>query len=372
VSSGSNIPLVDLGWQRDQIADDVAAGWKPVMERTAFIDGPDVAEFETEFAAYCGVGRCVGVANGTDAIELGLRALGIGPGDEVILPANTFVATAEAVVRAGADILLVDQDESSYLLDVGQAAESVGARTRAIIGVHLYGQIAPLERLAPLAEEKGFFLFEDAAQSQGATRHGKGMGCHGKVSSTSFYPGKNLGAYGDAGAVLTDDDALADHIATVRAHGSRIRYRHDEMGVNSRLDTLQAVVLRAKLQRLDHWNQLRQEAAARYDALLADAEAVTTPLTLEGNEHVWHLYVVRVPERDRVLEHLQSNGIGAAIHYPVPVHLHPAFSFLGQGEGAHPVAERLAGEILTLPLYPGITESQQERVVAELRAALGA
>jgi dTDP-4-amino-4,6-dideoxygalactose transaminase len=368
----SNIPLVDLGWQRDQIADDVAAGWAPVMARTAFIDGPDVAAFETEFAAYCGVGRCVGVANGTDAIELGLRALGIGPGDEVILPANTFVATAEAVVRAGAEVALVDQDEPSYLLDVGQAAESITARTKAIIGVHLYGQIAPLDRLASVAEDRGVTLFEDAAQSQGATRHGKGMGTLGRVSSTSFYPGKNLGAYGDAGAVLTDDDDLADHIATVRAHGSKVRYRHDLMGVNSRMDTLQAVVLRAKLARLDEWNALRQAAAARYDALLADLEPVITPTTLEGNSHVWHLYVVRVPERDEVLEHLQANGIGAAIHYPVPVHLHPAFSYLGQGPGSHPVAERLAGEILTLPLYPGITEAQQERVADTLRAAVNA
>ncbi|HKY13652.1 MAG TPA: DegT/DnrJ/EryC1/StrS family aminotransferase [Microthrixaceae bacterium] len=366
----TNIPLVDLGWQRDQISAEVEAGWAQVLERTAFIDGPAVAEFEGAFAAYCGTARCVGVANGTDAIELALRALDIGAGDEVILPANTFIATAEAVVRAGATPVLVDQDEASFLIDVGQAAESVGARTRAIAGVHLYGQIAPLERLAPIAEERGLVLVEDAAQSQGATRNGKGMGSHGRVAATSFYPGKNLGAYGDAGAVLTDDDELADRIATIRAHGSRVRYRHDEMGVNSRLDTLQAVVLSAKLARLDEWNRLRREAAARYDELLADIEEVVTPTTLDGNEHVWHLYVVRVPDRDRVLEALQSEGIGAAIHYPVPVHLHPAFDFLGQGVGSFPVAERVAAEILTIPLYPGITADQQSRVATALHDAL--
>jgi dTDP-4-amino-4,6-dideoxygalactose transaminase len=366
----SDIPLVDLGWQRDQILSDVEAGWKAVLDRTAFIEGPDVAAFESEFAAYCGTGRCVGVANGTDAIELALRALGVGRGHEVILPANTFVATAEAVVRAGAEVRLVDQDESSFLIDVGQAAESVGAATRAIIGVHLYGQIAPLERLAPLAEERGIHLIEDAAQSQGATRHAKGMGRHGVVAPTSFYPGKNLGAFGDAGAVLTDDDELADTIATMKAHGSRVRYQHELMGVNSRLDTIQAVVLRAKLARLDEWNAMRQEAADRYTELLADLEQVVTPAVLEGNTHVWHLYVVRVRNRDDVLAALQADGIGAAIHYPVPVHLHPAFSFLGHGRGSFPVAEAQADEILTLPLYPGITADQQERVAAVVRRAV--
>jgi dTDP-4-amino-4,6-dideoxygalactose transaminase len=365
-----NIPLVDLGWQRDQISSEVEAGWKAVLDRTAFIEGPDCTAFEEEFAAYCGTARCVGVANGTDAIELALRALGIGRGDEVILPANTFVATAEAVVRAGAEVRLVDQDEASFLIDVGQAAESVTAATRAIIGVHLYGQIAPLERLRPIAEERGLHLIEDAAQSQGATRNGRGMGCHGTVAPTSFYPGKNLGAYGDGGAVLTDDDELADTIATVRAHGSRVRYRHELMGVNSRLDTLQAVVLRAKLARLDEWNGMRRAAADRYEAMLGDFEQVVTPQVLEGNTHVWHLYVVRVPDRDAVLDSLQAAGIGAGIHYPVPVHLHPAFAYLGHDAGAFPIAERLAGEILTLPLYPGITESQQERVVDVLRDRL--
>jgi dTDP-4-amino-4,6-dideoxygalactose transaminase len=366
----SSIPLVDLGWQRDQIADDVEAGWADVLARTSFIDGPQVGHFERAFADYCGTARCVGVANGTDAIELALRAVGIGAGDEVILPANTFIATAEAVARAGATPVLVDQDESSFLIDTGQAAESVGPRTRAIAGVHLYGQIAPLERLASVAEDRDLVLLEDAAQSQGATRHGRGMGCHGRVAATSFYPGKNLGAYGDAGAVLTDDDELADRIATIRAHGSRVRYHHDELGVNSRLDTLQAVVLSAKLARLDEWNRLRQEAAARYDELLSGLDQVVRPSTLEGNVHVWHLYVIRVPDRDRVLGELQAAGFGAAIHYPIPVHLHPAFAYLGQGPGSHPIAERVAGEILTLPLYPGITADDQERVASTLRSAL--
>jgi len=365
------IPLVDLGAQHAAVAEDVAAGWAEVLARTAFVGGPQVAAFEAEYAAFVGVPHCVGVANGTDAIELALRALGVRPGDECVLPANTFVATAEAVARAGATPVLVDQaDDGSYLIDVSAVDAVVGPRTRAILPVHLYGQPAPVELLRPIADRVGASIVEDAAQAQGARRHGAGAGALGDAAATSFYPGKNLGAYGDAGAVLTGSAALAERVRLLREHGSPRKYEHSTLGFNSRLDTLQAVVLSAKLRRLAAWNSARRAAAARYDALLSDVDGVTRPVTLAGNEHVWHLYVVRVPDRDRVLKELQAAGIGAGIHYPTPVHLTAAFGYLGYREGAFPAAERAATELLSLPLYAEITAAQQERVVATLAAAL--
>lgn len=370
------IPLVDLAAQHAQVAGEVAAGWQEVLARTAFVGGPQVAAFEAEFAAFSGVPHCVGVANGTDAIELALRAAGIGAGDECVLPANTFIATAEAVARAGATPVLVDCDPATYLVDPDAVAAAVTGRTRAIIGVHLYGQLAPVERLAAIAAEAGAVLVEDAAQAQGARRHGAGPGAGagaggaGRVAATSFYPGKNLGAYGDGGAVLTADPELAEAVRLLGAHGSPRKYEHTVLGFNSRLDTLQAVVLSAKLRRLAGWNEARRAAAARYGELLAGIDGVVPPVTLAGNEHVWHLYVVRVPERDLVLKHLNANGVGAGVHYPTPVHLTPAFASLGYGEGAFPVAERAAGEILSLPIYAEITPQQQDRVVALLAEAL--
>ena len=373
------IPLVDLAAQHAQVAEEVAAGWAQVLAATAFIGGPQVAAFEAEFAAYVGAAHCVGVANGTDAIELALRACGIGPGDECILPANTFIATAEAVARSGATPVLADCDEHTYLIDPDAVAAAVGPRTAAILPVHLYGQIAEVERLAPLAQAAGAVIVEDAAQAQGARRHGAAMGGAGRLAATSFYPGKNLGAYGDAGAVVTGDADLAARLRLLREHGSPRKYEHSALGFNSRLDTLQAVVLSAKLRRLDAWNAARRAAADRYDALLSEAlgaapgtraDGVVLPRALAGNEHVWHLYVVWVPDRDLVLKKLQEAGIGAGIHYPTPVHLTAAFGSLGYGPGAFPVAERVAGEILSLPLYAEITPAQQEYVVSTLVRAL--
>lgn len=367
-----SIPLVDLRQQHAAVADEVAEGWRQVLARTAFIGGPQVAEFEKDYATFTGARHCVGVANGTDAIELALRALGVGPGDECILPANTFIATAEAVCRAGATPVLVDcTDDGTYLMDCTAAEAAVTGRTRALIPVHLYGQAAPVERLLDLADEIGACVVEDAAQSQGAGRNGAAAGTLGHAAATSFYPGKNLGAYGDAGAVLTGSDDVADRVRMMRDHGSPRKYEHTIFGVNSRLDTLQAVVLSAKLRRLDAWNAARRAAAARYDAMLRDCEAVTRPHTLDGNVHVWHLYVVRIPNRDTVLKELHAAGVGAGIHYPVPIHLTEAFAGLGYAEGAFPVAEKNAAEIISLPLFPEITVGQQERVVSALRTALG-
>jgi dTDP-4-amino-4,6-dideoxygalactose transaminase len=368
----TTIPLVDLSRQHAAVAEEVAAGWQHVLGSTAFINGPEVAEFEAEYARFIGTGHCVGTGNGTDAIEIALRAQGIGPGDECILPANSFIATAEAVCRAGATPVLVDcADDDTYLIDVAAAEAAITSRTRAIIPVHLYGQAAPVERLAPLAAgNANLRIVEDAAQSQGARRHGVRAGALGDVAATSFYPGKNLGAYGDAGAVLTDSPETAARMRVIANHGSPRKYEHEVLGFNSRLDTLQAVVLSAKLRRLDQWNAARRTAAARYDALLADCGPVALPRTLAGNEHVWHLYPVRVPDRDRVLKQLQAAGVQAGIHYPTPIHLTRAFSELGYAEGAFPVSEKCAPELLSLPLYPEITPDQQEIVTSALRSAM--
>jgi len=369
----TSVPLVDLAAQHAAVAAEIAEGWRQVLAQTSFIAGPQVAAFESEYAAFAGARHCVGVANGTDAIEIALRALRVGPGDECILPANTFIATAEAVCRAGATPVLVDcADDGTYLLDAGAVGAALTPRTRAIIPVHLYGQAAPVELLLPLAERAGAWVVEDAAQSQGARRGGNGAGVLGHVAATSFYPGKNLGAYGDAGAAITDSGELAERMRMIADHGTRRKYDHEVIGFNSRMDTLQAVVLSAKLRRLARWNADRQEAARRYDQLLEDVSEVVRPRVLAGNEHVWHLYVVRVPERDRVLKELHAAGIGAGIHYPVPVHLSPAFAGLGYADGAFPVAERAAREVLSLPLFPQITPAQQEHVVAALTAALRA
>jgi len=364
--STRSIPLVDLSFQHTEIATEVAGGFARVIASGAFVLGPDVAAFEREFAAYCDVAHCVGVANGTDAIELALRAVDVGPGDEVIAPANTFVATAEAIVRTGATLVLADCDEH-FLLDPSAAVAAITGRTKAVVPVHLYGQMAPMESYAVA---KGIHLIEDAAQSQGAIRHGRRSGSVGIVGATSFYPGKNLGAYGDAGAVMTDDAEIAERLRALRNHGGIRKYEHLDIGVNSRLDGLQAVVLSAKLRRLDGWNDERRVAAERYGDLLKALDSVRVPEVVPGNEHVWHLYVVRVPRRDEVLTRLNAVGVRAGVHYPAPIHLLPAFADLGWGPGAFPTAELLAGEILSLPIYPGITPAQQERVVEQLAEAL--
>ena len=365
-----HIPLVDLGAQHALVADEVAEGFARVLATTAFVGSEDVSAFETEFAAFCGVDHCVGVANGTDAIELALRAAGVGAGDEVIVPANTFVATAEAVVRAGASVVFVDCEPVHLLVDTAAVAERIGPRTRAVIGVDLYGQLPVMEELERITDAAGVLLFEDAAQSQGARRGGRPAGSFGIAAATSFYPGKNLGAYGDAGAVLTSSPEIAHRLQGLRNHGGSGRYQHEMLGFNSRLDSLQAVVLRAKLTRLAEWNAQRRQAAAFYATLLDGLEEVTLPATMEGNEHVWHLYVVRVPGRDDVLSALRAAGVGAGIHYPVPVHLQPAFRSDGPGAAGFPVAESTAGRLLSLPIFPGITEGQQERVAEALRKAL--
>jgi dTDP-4-amino-4,6-dideoxygalactose transaminase len=365
----AQVPLVDLRIQNRQVEAEALQAISEVLQAGSFILGPQVDRFEEEYAAFCSVDHCVGVANGTDAVELALRAAGVGPGDEVVVPANTFVATAEAVLHTGADLALVDCDED-FLIDPAALGHAVTPRTRAVVGVDLYGQVARFEALREAVGEQ-VVLVEDAAQSQGATRHGRAAGSFGHVAGTSFYPGKNLGAMGDAGAVTTGDAGIAERVRALRNHGGVNRYEHDLVGSNSRLDSFQAVVLSLKLERLKEWNEQRAQAAEAYSALLAEVEGVLTPRVLEGNTHVWHLYVVRVADRARVLAGLHEAGIGAGLHYPAPIHLLPAFAHLGHGSGSFPVAEKLAGQILSLPMFPGITTSQVERVVEVLATLVG-
>jgi dTDP-4-amino-4,6-dideoxygalactose transaminase len=373
------IPLVDLQVQHRVIADEVRAGHDRVMAEGCFTDGPDVAAFEAEFAEFSGAAHVIGCASGTDALEIALRAVDVGPGHEVLVPANTFAATAEAVVRVGARPVFVDVEPETLTIDVVSAAAAVTDATKAVIPVHLYGRLADMDAVDELAHMRGLTVIADAAQSQGAERDGRGIAAGVSAAATSFYPGKNLGAYGDGGAVVTDDDRIAALARSISHHGvDGDRYRHERFGFTSRLDTMQAVVLRAKLAHLATWNEERRAAAARYDRLLGEVlgdlpddllgvvEGVHRPPLGTLSDHVWHLYAVQVTERDAVLEALRARGIGAGIHYPVPLHLQPAFREGAPARGELLIAERAAECVLSLPLYPGITAEQQERVVEAL------
>ena len=364
------VPFVDLGAQQSEIEDEVRLGLDAVFARTAFVGGPEVTTFEEAYAAYVGASHCVGVGNGTDALELAMRAVGVRPGGEVIVPANTFIATAEAATRIGAVPVPVDVDEEHLLIDPVAVERAITPRTQAIAPVHLFGQAAFVEQLLPLASAAGIPVIEDAAQAQGARRHGRPAGSLTTVAATSFYPGKNLGAAGDAGAVTTSDPEIARTVRLLAAHGSETKYVHEVAGMNSRLDTIQAVVLSAKLARLEKWNELRRQAADRYHRLLSGVPGIRVPEPAPGNQDVWHLYVVRVASRDLVLSALLDAGIGAGIHYPFPVHLTAAYASLGLGEGSFPVAERAAGEILSLPMFPHLSPEQQEYVAEVLAEAV--
>lgn len=367
---GRPIPLVDLGAQMREIEDEVWPQLKDVFARTAFIGGAVVEQFEHAFAELSGTAHCVGVGNGTDAVELALRAAGVKPGGEVIMPANTFIATAEAAWRIGATPVPVDVDPARLLIDPAQVAAAVNERTQAIVPVHLFGQVAPVDQLVPIAEVAGIPIVEDAAQSQGALRFGRPAGSLGTVAATSFYPGKNLGAAGDGGAVMTDDPQVARAVRVLAAHGSARKYDHEVLGMNSRLDAVQAVVLSAKLARLADWNERRRDAAARYAALLSDIEGVTAPVSDPDNVDVWHLYVIQVEDRDRVLSELNAAGIGAGIHYPTPIHLTGAMATYGHSRGLCPVVEAAADRILSLPIHPHITVDHQQYVVQQLVASV--
>lgn len=364
------VPLVDLIAQNTETAEDIRAAVDGVFSSASYIGGSDVGGFEREYAEATGAGYCVGVGNGTDALELALRAAGVTAGGEVVLPVNTFIATAEAVSRIGATPVFADVDAEHLLLDPAAAAAAVTSRTQAVVPVHLFGQTAPVGAIRDALGRAGVPIVEDGAQSQGAESADGRAGSLGLVSSTSFYPGKNLGAAGDAGAVTTNDPEIARTVRLIASHGSEKKYVHEVVGFNSRMDSLQAAVLRVKLRHLADWNRRRRIAAARYDALLAGVDGIRLPRSAPGNLDVWHLYVVRVADRDRALSQLNAAGIGAAIHYPTPLHLTAAYGGDSPARGAFPVAEAAAGQILSLPLYPHISADQQQFVAEELAAAL--
>ncbi|MCC2033013.1 DegT/DnrJ/EryC1/StrS family aminotransferase [Microbacterium allomyrinae] len=366
------VPFLDLAAQNAEVADEVLPVWQRQFATAGFVGGPEIDAFEREYAAYIGVAHVVALSNGTDALELAYRAAGVRPGDEVVMPANTFIATAEAASRIGAVPVFVDVDDEHLLIDPVAADAAITDRTRAVVPVHLFGQTAPVEHLAPIAARHGLAVIEDAAQAQGARSPAGRAGSLATVAATSFYPGKNLGAAGDAGALLTGDDDIADLARRLSCHGSAAKYVHDRIGMNARMDAVQAVVLRAKLRRLDVWNAARRMAAARYDALLADVDGVRIPRVRVGNEDVWHLYVVRVDDRDRVMAELAEAGIGTGIHYPTPVPFTAAYAPLGVRTGQFPVAERAASQMLSLPMFPHLTEAQQLRVVEVLRSCVRA
>ncbi|NOX54770.1 MAG: DegT/DnrJ/EryC1/StrS family aminotransferase [Planctomycetes bacterium] len=357
------IPFVDLGAQYESIKHEIDEAIRGVLESRCFILGPQLDEFERTFASYCGAQHCIGVASGTDALHLMLRGLGIGPGDEVIVPAFTFVATALGVSLAGATPVLVDVRREDALIDPEKIPAAITDRTKAILPVHLYGRCADMDRIHQIAADAGLLVLEDAAQAHGAKYKGKRAGSLGHAAAFSFYPGKNLGAYGDGGAITTDNDELAERIRLLRNWGSRKKYYHEEVGLNSRLDTLQAAVLSTKLNYLDEWNKRRRQHAMMYDQLLADKHEFVRPRESTGTEPVYHLYVVRCAKRDEVVRSLQETGIQAGIHYPFPLHRLGAYQHLIR-PGAHfPEADSWAAECLSLPMYPELTQSQIEYVV---------
>ena len=360
------VPFVDLKAQYDSIHDQVNDALSEVLESCRFVGGAVVEAFETEFAQACGVKHAVGVGNGTDALQVALRACGIGPGDEVITTAFTFMATAEAIVNAGARPVFVDVDDT-YTLDVSQVQDRITARTRAILPVHLYGQPADIDPLMELAERHGLVVVEDAAQAHGARYKNRRVGSLGHIACFSFYPSKPLGAYGDGGAILTNSDQWAHQVRTICDHGRTGYYEHALIGCNSRLDALQAAVLRVKLRHLDEWNEARRQVALRYAQLLVSSD-LFLPHVAPEREHVYHLYVVRSRDREGLRQRLQKAGIGVGLHYPGPLHLQPAYASLGYRRGSLPNTEDWADQILSLPMYAEMTKNQISEVAAAITA----
>jgi len=364
------IPFVDLRDQYAAIRDEVHTAIQNVLEQCTFASGPAVVAFEAAFAHYCGVRHCVGVNSGTSALHLALIACGVGPGDEVITVPMTFVATAWAISYVGARPVFVDIEPTTYTMDVAQVERAITSRTRALLPVHLYGQMADLSPLRELCEHYGLSLIEDAAQAHGAEYYGMRAGGMSQVGCFSFYPGKNLGAYGEGGAITTNDDAIAARVRILCDHAQSAKYRHEEVGFNYRMDGLQGAILGVKLRHLDAWNAARCQAATRYEVLLDDT-SLALPREAKGRRSVWHLYVVRHPHRDLLQEALTAAGIGSGLHYPIPVHLQPAYAHLGHCPGDFPVAERVAGECLSLPMYAELRAGQQAYIAHTLKQTLG-
>ena len=363
------VPFLDLGATYAELRDDLDAAYRRVMDSGWYIGGAEVEAFEAAFAASCGAAQGIGVGNGLDALVLVLRAWGIGPGDEVVVPSNTFIATWLAVTYVGATPVPVEPDAATYNIDPALIAAAITERTRAVVPVHLYGQPADVDAVNAVAKEHGLHVLEDAAQAQGARLRGRAAGALGDAAAFSFYPGKNLGAFGDAGAVTTYDAGLADRVRVLRNYGSRVKYEHEVAGVNSRLDPLQAAFLGVKLERLAEWNARRAAIAALYLDALAGTPGLTLPAVLDGAEPSWHLFVVRHADRAGLAARLAEAGVQTLIHYPTPPHLQPAYADLGMGEGRFPIAEAIHREVLSLPIGPHLAMDAAARVAEAVRDA---
>lgn len=374
-----NVPFLDLKAQYLTIKDEIQAALNAVLDATAFAGGPFVAQFEKEFAAFCQTEHCIGVGNGTDALWMALLALGVGPGDEVITVPDTFIATAEAISYCGATPVFVDVDEKSYNMDPQKLEECIVTRNsqpgtpnrlKAIIPVHLFGQTTDMDPILEIAKKYGLAVVEDASQAHGALYKGKPAGSMGDAGCFSFYPGKNLGAYGEAGAVVTNNSALADKMRILRDHGSSKKYYHQVVGWNARMDGFQGAVLSVKLKYLSAWNEGRRKNAQLYNAKLSGFNGVITPPEMDYAKHVYHVYALRVKDRDGLISKLGEKGIGTNVHYPVPVHLQNAYEFLGLPKGSFPVAEKVASEFVSLPMFAELTEEQVRYVAEEVKTAV--
>lgn len=363
------IPFVDLKAQYDSIKDEIDEAIQNVLNNTSFIMGEELKKFEEEFAKFCDVKYAIGVANGSDALILALRACGIGEGDEVITVPHTFISTTEAISNVGGKIVFVDINPKTYIIDVSKMEEKINERTKAIIPVHLYGQPADMDHIIELAKKYNLKVIEDAAQAHGAEYKGEKVGSIGDVACFSFYPGKNLGAYGDAGMVVTNNEEIAEKIKLLRNHG-RItkKYEHYIEGCSSRLDNLQAAILRVKLRYLYKWNKSRRRNAKKYNELLKNIGGIITPYEAEYAKHVYHLYVIRTENRDKLREELKSEGVVTGIHYPIPLHLQPAYNYLGYKRGDFPVTEEASQKILSLPMFAELSNEDINKICSLISA----
>ena len=364
------VPFLDLKVQYDTIKDEVAQAIQQVLDKTAFAGGPFVAQFEKEFAAFCGTKFCEGVGSGTDALWLALLGLGVGPGDDVITVPDTFIATAEAITYCGAKPVFVDVEETTYNMDPSKLEAAITPKTKAVIPVHLFGQMADMDPIMEIARRRKLFMVEDASQAHGAEYKGRKAGSLGDAGCFSFYPGKNLGAYGEAGAVVTNDEELDKKIRMLRDHGQSKKYHHTYIGWNARMDGIQGAVLSVKLKHLAKWTEARRRNARIYDELLQGVHAVVPPKEAAYGKHVFHLYAIRVAERDRLIAALAEKEIFCGIHYPIPVHLLDAYKSLNLGKGSFPVAEKNAADFVSLPMFPELTREQIDYTVKGLKESL--
>jgi dTDP-4-amino-4,6-dideoxygalactose transaminase len=360
------IPLVDLRAQYEPLKEEIHHAWDEILSSMRLFLGPNVQEFEKEFAAYTGVEDAIGVSDGTTAIHVALRAAGIGPGDEVITVSHTFIATAEAILLAGATPVFVDIDAKNYTIDVNQIEPAISPRTKAILPVHLYGQCADMDPILEIARKHGLVVIEDACQAHGAEYRGRKAGNLGDIGTFSFYYSKNLSAYGEAGMITTNNPELSRKVRMIRDHGSEKRYYHEILGWNARPDELQAAVLRIKLRHLDEWNNNRIKIAEKYRKAFQGLRLITPTAELD-RKHIYHLFVIRTENRDALQSHLSSKGIGTGIHYPVPIHLQKVCESFNPGKGKLPVTEKVVHEILSLPMYPELDSSQIDRVATAIR-----